>query len=276
MRHLFAQGAKNTIEAYTSLYQMETLPDFEDGNIGDIGFFLLALQKYQRLGPLSTLQQTTKKQLIDELLQRQRGDGSFKIFFNKSLERYEKESEAFYLPEALIGLCGLLDVDNRVENALKKALVYVCTEENRKRHMQSETATFYTNWQFQLLYHWIQIRKNGEHEKQHLLALISALKKAEIATTSFDTRVATVEVACFFEGLVHAQACLNTFGIIDTDRDWFDAQINRALSFLYEVQQKHLARIHGGFVHYLNAKEARIDVAGHVFSGLQRLLSSLA
>src|SRR5271166_5409728 len=42
---LFENVTRNTLQAYHNLYQRDELPNFPEGNIGDIGFFLFALQK---------------------------------------------------------------------------------------------------------------------------------------------------------------------------------------------------------------------------------------
>ncbi len=268
---LFEEVTKNTLLAYSKLYRQKELPDLPEGNIGDIGFYLLALEKSSRVYPRALPEhwQEIKSQLICSLQAFQHTDGSMRIFFDPSLKSYEKNVEAFYLPEALIGLMAV------VENSepLQKTISYSCQEQNRKRHLAEDTATFYANWQFQLLYHWFQKKQKASVlELDHLDQLISALKGSSIANEPFENSVATVEVACYMEGLVHVKRALaivnNSAGIHET---WFNQEIDRSLLFLKEIQAKNLNTIHGGFVHSLFSHEARIDVAGHVFGGLQLL-----
>lgn len=277
---LFEEVVKNTLQAYHSLYQKEELPDFPDGNIGDIGFFLLALERCCAIFPSGLPQnwKETKSRLIQLLLDRQHADGSMSIFFDHRLNKYEKSSEAFYLPEALIGLISALgtntkQVDSHIIDVVQKAIAYCSQDKNREQNLSGETATFYANWQFQLLYYWALKKPTdgqAEQEANHLEKLIIALKSSEIPEEPFGPHVATVEIACYLEGLIHAQLTLQILKMPTSAHDeWFKRKINSCLQFLYELQMAKLSTAHGGFVHHLHSHEARIDVAGHVFSALR-------
>lgn len=281
----FEGVARNTLQAYHDLYHSEELPNIPEGNIGDIGFFLLLLEKglitYPEIMPSNW--ESTKARMIKLLFERQNKDGSITIFFDPRLKRFEKGSEAFYLPEALIGLISCIgsspEIDNEIFNHVQKAILYCCQDTNREENLDSETATFYTNWQFQLLFHWFnKVLLNGKElslELNHLEKLIKALQKSEISKKIFGNNIATVEVACFLEGLVYAQQSIYlTKKDFNTDRNWFEKEIDRCIKFLHEVQIKNLLTIKGGFTHSLDSSEARIDVAGHVFSGLSMLLNN--
>ncbi len=273
---IFSDIVKNTLEDYHTLYQKEQFLELPEGNIGDLGFYLLALNKCDTIFP-SHLPQNwdqTYLRLINRIIDRQNEDGSFDIFFDASLKPYEKSSEAFYLPEALIGLINCIKVSDQVESTIQKAMTYVCQEENRKRHLSSDTAIFYCNWQFQLLFHWMKSKETKNSfslEKSHLVALLDALKMTRFANTSFDHLNATVEVACYMEGLTHAYQSFQMMNQSGSYEGWFQEQISRSLEFLSTVQERHLGRVCGGFVHSLNSHEARVDVAGHVFGGLKLL-----
>jgi hypothetical protein len=190
-------------------------------------------------------------------------------------------SEAFYLPEALIGLIATTghhsrELDEQIISQVHQAIIYCCQDKNRKRNLASETITFYANWQFQLLYHFIH-KKFGEKtitsvETNHLTTLLNALMDARLSQIPFDNHVATVEVACYLEGLVHAKQSLQMINLFSKlCDDWFENEINRSIQFLYPLQTETLPIIKGGFVHYRDSNEARIDVAGHVFGGLSGL-----
>ena len=219
------------------------------------------------------------------MLERQNADGSINVFFDNRLKQYEKSSEAFYLPEALIGLIATLgnnskEIDAQVASLVQKAIYYCCQDKNRERHLAGEDATFYTNWQFQLLYHWVHKKLMDKSaaavEANHLEKLIRALMETRISKDPFGSYVATVEVACYFEGLVHAKHTFKMLKMnIDIYEEWFKKEINRCLQFLHEIQMEKLKAIHGGFVHSLTSHEARIDVAGHVFNGLCLLSNTL-
>jgi hypothetical protein len=270
---LFEKAAKNTLQAYHTLYQKDDLPNLPEGNIGDIGFFLLALQKCFRVFPsqLPDDWQETKTRLILRLLERQNPDGSIAIFFDNRLKSYEKSAEAFYLPEALIGLMACLESNPQVAPQVLKAVAYCCQEKLREQNLESDSATFYANWQFQLLYHALQNKLGDAQVTTHLEKIVGALMVSRIAEKPFGNDVATVEVACYMEGLVHAQRSLEMLHLSDDD-EWFEKEIDRSLRFLYEIQTENLLTVHGGFVHSRFSNEARLDVAGHVFSGLQLII----
>jgi hypothetical protein len=276
---LFEEVIGNTLQAYCNLYQRDKIPNFPEGNIGDLGFFLLALEKSCKIyfALLPNHWETIKLQLINLLLERQHADGSMSIFFDHRLKKYEKSSEAFYLPETLIGLIASMgnnskELDDQIIAHVQKAIAYCCQDKNREQHLATGSATFYANWQFQLLYQWIHKKpkdqKAASLEANHLEKLINAIKHSKISQ-SFESNVATVEVACYLEGLVHAQHTLNLLQMsIKLDDEWFEKEINRCIQFLYELQMENLYAIKGGFVHSRYSQEARIDVAGHVFNGL--------
>lgn len=282
---LFEEVAKNTIQAYNTLFQGNELPNIPEGNIGDIGFFLLSLEKCHTIFPSSLPDnwKTIKTRLIKLLLERQNADGSMSIFFDNRLKKYEKESEAFYLPEALIGLIAMIgnnskELDYQITDVVQKAITYCCQDKNRDHNLATETATFYANWQFQLLYHWVQKKSRDKStaaiEANHLEKLITVLQKSEISDKPFGSNVATVEVACYLEGLIHAKLTFKMLKMPTSAYDkWFDKEIDRCLRFLYELQTVNFSTIKGGFVHYIGSHEARIDVAGHVFNGLSLLLT---
>lgn len=276
---LFETVTRNTLLAYHDLYQSGNLSHFSEGNIGDLGFFLLLLQKCHHIFPsiLPNNWKITRSKLIKQLLERQNDDGSMRIFFDINLEQYAKSSEAFYLPEALIGLLACIEKDGEQKSQMiqiEKTVAYCCQEKLRQQNFESDTATFYANWQFQLLFHWVKVSKKlGNNkfslEEQHLKRLIDMLQNSRIVHEMFGSGIATVEVACYMEGLAHAKNILKALNLyINRYEEWMEKEIDRSLQFLYEVQTKHLPLIKGGFVHSLHSDEARIDVAGHVFNGL--------
>src|SRR5262249_5588935 len=245
---LFEQVAGNTINDYHKIYQQNTLDRLPEGNIGDLGFFLLALLKCSDVFPsqLPKDWEQTKNLITKRLIERQNPDGSLEIFFDESLKSYEKNSEAFYLPEALIGLIAVLersimDQNIQIENSVQRAISYLCQEENRNRCLTSAYSTFYFNWQAQLLFHWIKWKQKEERanlsiEETHLKVLIEGIRKTRITKVSFISPVATVEVACYLEGLVHAKKTLDMLHLSSILNDrMFEKEIEHCLLFLYEI-----------------------------------------
>ena len=278
--NLFEEVAGNSINFYQRLYLQGRWAALPESNIGDLGFFLLALLKCQDVFPSQSPKngRETVNLIIEQLTERQKPDGSLQIFFDKSLKPFEGSAEAFYLPEALIGLIAALkrvpmDQRGQIKETVQKAVAYLCDGVNRKRHLAADHSTFYFNWQAQLLYHWIHINKdaNLSLEITHLQSLIASIKSKEIAQATFNRPVATVEVACYFEGLVHAKRILEMLNLPATDTGWFSKEIDRCLAFLYELQNDTFESFHGGFIHSRGDNEARVDVAGHIFGALRFL-----
>ncbi len=270
-KELFKDVAANTLKAYHNLYDRAGLPRIPDGNIGDIGFFLLLLKTVGTIFPdiLPYRWQLTRDHLIEELLVRSRIDGSIEVFFDPGLKGFEKQSEAFYLPEALIGLISLREVNPvAIDDVVKKAVTY--SIQGRASNLASDSAIFYANWQFQLLYYWLAYAQD-KAAVWHLEKLVEGVKALRFTSGAFGPGTATVEVACYVEGLVHAKRTLEALGKV-YDAKWFDKEISRSFLFLNDVQVHHMRTIHGGFTHSLNGSEARLDVAGHVFSALRRYL----
>ena len=282
-QNLFAEVVGNTLQQYHELYHKNEYLNLPDGTIGDVGFFLLALEKCFTIFPTKLPEhwKTTRTQLIQLLLDRQNADGSIRIFFDSNLSEYEKSAEAFYLPEALIGLIATLghneeSLDNLITTQVQKVINYCCQDEKRKQNIATDNVTFYTNWQFQLLSHWInkklEVKSSASIEAEHIKKLINALMDSNIAKIHFGNNVATVEVACYLEGLVHARNSLHLLKIhSDSEDEWLDKETKRCIHFLYQLQTETLPTIKGGFVHARNSEEARIDVAGHVFGALEKL-----
>jgi hypothetical protein len=278
---LFEKVVGNTIRAYHSLYEQGRFFDLPEGNIGDLGFLLLSLLKCRFSFPSELPENgiTTQNQIIQQLIDRQRPNGSLEIFFNKGLKPYEQSSEAFYLPEALIGLIKALEQDLQeplfVEQTIQKAIAYLCQEKNLSQHMAADNSTFYFNWQSQWLYHWLKLQSKKERshldlEASHLQNLVEEIQKTPIANKSFFGPVATVEVACYLEGLVHAQQALKMLNLFEkTKESWFSKEVDRSFAFLYEIQSRTLKAFKGGFPHSRLDNEARVDVAGHVLGGLE-------
>lgn len=245
---LFEKVVQKTLKAYHALYQKG---EFRSLNIGDIGLFLLALKRCESVFP-ALLPDHWDLPLAERILERQRADGSFSLFFDDS--ESDLGGEAFYLPEALIGLIAA----GRGKEAVKRSIDYQFS--TRQRHIASDYATFYFNWQFQLLYHWI------DRQGDQLQELFSALRHARIAHTPFGNHVATVEVACYMEGLAHGRSALKMLNL--KSDPWVESEIERCLAFLEPLQTETLKDFHGGFIHSRFSDEARIDVAGHVMCGL--------
>ncbi len=259
---LFKEVASKTLVYYHNLYEKLELPQLPEGNIGDMGFFLLLLERAHVVFPdiLPYRWQHTMDRLVTRLLERARSDGSMEVFFDPSLKGFEKQSEPFYLPEALIGLmtCRKLQPE-AIDGVVKRAVGYFCSRP------QQEVSVFYANWQFQLLYHYLKY-------EQDIAALVHLEQLLRAVDIEFGKGAPTVEVACFVEGLVHAEKTLQYLKK-PYDKVWFDKKISEGFLFLNDVQAAHMDKIHGGFTHSLHSHEARLDVAGHVFSALTLYIS---
>jgi hypothetical protein len=281
---LFEKAAENTVRSYFPIYEKGEAPHSPEANVGDLGFFLLLLLKCSLLYP-SALPKNwfrTLDLVSEKLIERQTPDGGLEIFFDDSKKSYEQSAEAFYLPEALIGLIAVLEQSKKkeLESAVKNGIAYLCRKGNRDRHLASDSSIFYFNWQAQLLFHWIRWKMKKEKgdldlEAEHIVKLLEGIRKTRLSRSSFPTQEAAVAVACYFEGLAHAG---NILGLLKLSTlawsAWFEREIDRCLLFLYELQSSALQEFHGGFPHSRSSSEARVDVAGHVSNGLLNLLLS--
>lgn len=259
---------EKTLGDYYSQFQKGRLRSF---NIGDIGFFLLALKNCEStfLNLLPKDWKETKDKLVQKIIERQKPNGSISIYYDDELNDGHLSAEAFYLPEALIGLMAVSD--GVVVEAVKRGVAYMSQDSNRSYHLAADYATFYYNWQFQLLYHWI---KHTKEASPHLEKLMQAIKHARIARTPFDSHAATVEVACYLEGLVYGREALKMLESPLGQDPWIEKEVERCLAFLYQLQNETFSTFYGGFSHSRFSDEARIDVAGHVLGGLLLLLKA--
>jgi len=270
---------KNTIEAWVP--QHLSGENYVDGNIGDSGFMLATLAKCSQVYPNCLPQKWDDlvQKITETITSRQRQNGSIALYYDTANQNSELSGEAFYLPEALIGLCYTLHYGNtpyvqssqeKLYQCLSKAFGYMSSPKIRDYHTKDkEMVVFYTNWQFQFCWHWgsyLIEKRSGESMAivtDHAQSVLSALQQTKFARTQFNEESVVVEVACFLEGIAHIKKLFEKIGIDRHDDWWLNQQILRSLEFLKQVQDNAPIEWEGGLAHYKSAKEGRIDVTGH-------------
>jgi len=281
---VFKEMTKRTLEGYSKCLMINRYYKGWDGNIGDYGFLLMLGISCGRTFPESVPQGWEEMEMgfVDAICGQQRKDGSVKIFFDKRKDG----GEAFYLPEAMIGLCTILESfprwmtperQRKMENCITNAFKFVGTEKFRKSELQSDTVIFYCNWQFKWGLAWLKyLTKVSRTDEflgvyEHLMNVLEGLKLTRFVGQSFEKK-ATVEVGCYCEGLVslmHTKIILKE----NDDEDWITKQIQKSIDFLEKVQESTLKGWSGGFVHSLGSKEARLDVTGHIANALSEIIT---
>jgi len=280
---LFKEIAKKTLEGYSECMRVKKFPKGWDGNIGDYGFLLMLGVTCRKVFPevIPVGWEDMEIGLVNGICGQQRKDGSLTIFFDCRRD----SGEEFYLPEAMIGLCSVLEYSpkwvtlahqEKMEKCVTEAFKYVSNAKLRKSQHKAETFIFYSNWQFKWGLAWIKyLLKVEKRDKfagalEHLESVLSTVKDTRFVSESFEKK-ATVEVACFCEGLV---SLLHTKKLLKDPRDeeWLMTQIVKAVDFLEKVQEKASKGWKGGFVHTLGSNEARLDVTGHVANALSEIV----
>jgi len=284
---IFKEMAKRTLESYNSYLMLNRFPKGWDGNIGDYGLLLMLGISCGKIFPdtVPSGWEEMEMGLVNAICGQQRKDGSVKIFFDSRKDG----GEAFYLPEAMIGLCSILESNPRwmttesqrkMENCITNAFKFASNEKFRNNELRSssDTAIFYCNWQFKWGLAWLKylskVNRTDEFLKMgvfdHLTNVLEALKQSRFVKQSFEKK-ATVEVGCFCEGLtslMHTKLILKD----NEGEDWITEQIQKSIDFLEKVQETAHKGWSGGFVHSLGSNEARLDVTGHIANALAQII----
>jgi hypothetical protein len=247
-------------------------PGGESSSIAHSAFMVLALarsdlpDKVQRLAPLA-----------DGILQRQREDGSYKIFF----DAVPDSGEELYPAEAMLALLEAhrLTGDVRYLDSVERGFAYYKRDYYERGLVAPDAMVFFVNWQSQAGRPLFEATSRPE-VKDLVRTFLIELHDRVIASGFYD-RVARrpegqacVEVACGLEGLADAYA------VAVSTQDRRTAEYRRcigiALDFLVRAQRTTgcTARERGGFGGSLTSREQRIDVTGHVASGFIKSVES--
>jgi hypothetical protein len=216
--------------------------------------------------------------LANGILEQQRGrDGSYKIFFGA-----ERDSGVeLYPAEAMLALLEVyhLSGDKRYLESVERGFRYYKSEYYEKGRVESDMLVFFANWQSQfcrLLYQNTERLDSREIIQNYIFQLHDKIIEGGFYRNvdKFPERQSTVEVASALEGLNDAYAIASQQK--DHRLDRYKGYICLALSYLLQVQcTTHCAeKEKGGLGLSLANRTQRIDVTGHMVSGLIKSLQN--
>lgn len=249
-------------------------PEFlgEPSSIAHSAFLILAL-----LHSRATGREEAVKGLADGIVGQQRGDGSYRIFFDGRAD----EGLEFYPGEAMLALLeayGVLADERYLESAERGLLHY------ERRHydagfVESELLVFHANWQSQTGVKVFQATRKEEVRREagsYLLALHDRIIGEGFyeGVARFPLHQATVEVACGLEGLNEAYAVAEKEG--DPRAARYRRSICVGLAYLLRAQcvTNCTERERGGFGHSLLNRVQRIDVTGHAVGAILKTIGN--
>jgi hypothetical protein len=214
--------------------------------------------------------QTMIVALAQGLLDQQRADGSYRIYFGSEAD----EGLELYPGEAMLALMQTYVAvrDWRYLRSVERGFGYY-----RDRFPANAVATadavFYANWQSQYAA-LLHANTRSDALRRAARDYVFALHDHVLDTRLYDDIErhpmwqATVQVACALEGLNDAY----TVAMREKDASLarrYERCIRIALAWLFDAQRlEHCtSRERGGFGHSLTDRTQRIDVTGHVLSG---------
>lgn len=239
----------------------------EPSGIAHSAFLLLSLLDSELAG---------RKQLLlglaEGILHQQRQDGSFKVYFGDAPD----EGLEFYPGEALLALLEAYQHahDSRFLEAAERGFTWHALHYGQRHPVAPDLLVFFANWQSQycaLLFRHTARRALRDEVRGHVFALHDRIIRqgfyADIERHPMGQSV--VEVACGLEGVNDAYTIAREEQ--DTGRMGAYAEAVRvALAYLFRVQcvESGTEQERGGFGMSLSDRTQRIDVTGHVVSGL--------
>ena len=240
-------------------------PRGEPSSIAHSAFLALALARSTLPGKVRRL-----APLVEGILQQQRTDGSYKIFFDVESD----SGEELYPAEAMLALLEAhrLTADSRLLASAERGFAYYQRECYNRGKVLPDFLVFFANWQSQA--GRLLSEATAKPDVKALVRRFLFELHDRIIETGFYDRVAhqpqalaSVEVACALEGLADAYAIAAS----SHDRRTWDYRrcILITLAFLLRAQRTTgcTDRERGGFGASLANREQRIDVTGHVLSG---------
>jgi hypothetical protein len=240
-------------------------PGGESSSIAHSAFMALALARSDRPDRVQRV-----RPLVDGILQQQRDEGSYKIFFDAVPDC----GEELYPAEAMLALLDAygLTGDARYLDSVERGFAYYKRDCYDRGLVAPDAMVFFANWQSQTGRPLFETTSRPEM-KGLVHTFLFELHDRVIESGFYDRvarrpeRQACVEVACGLEGLADAYAV--AVASHDQRRDKYRRCVGIALDFLVRAQRTTgcTARERGGFGGSLTSREQRIDVTGHVASG---------
>jgi len=236
----------------------------ESSSIAHSAFMILALLHAPR--PRRTRQ---IKSLAEGILQQQRTDGSYKVYF----ENMPDHGEELYAGEAMLALLeayGQLR-DARYALSAERSFGYYDSHYFRRGRVSDDLLVFFANWQSQACRHLFECMSTASI-KQQVQRYLFEMHDSIIDRGFYGdverhpARQVSVEVACALEGLNDAYAIARAFKDERTKR--YHRCICSGLEYLLNLQcsSDGTARERGGFGVSLSERAQRIDITGHAAS----------
>jgi hypothetical protein len=212
--------------------------------------------------------------LAEGILRQQRGDGSYKVYF----EALADEGEELYAGEAMLALGEWYgrSADGRCLRSVEKAFAFYDGEYFGRGRVTDDVLVFFANWQSQACRLLFEQTANATVERD-VAAYLQRMHDRVIelgfyaGVASHPERQVSVEVACALEGLNDAYAVARAASDEDTVARYRSC-ICAGLAYLLDLQCTHSARLRevGGFGMSFGERTQRIDVTGHAASAFMK------
>lgn len=239
----------------------------EPSSIAHSAFMLLALLH----GPARDAQQIGA--LADGILQQQRPDGSYQVYFDDLPD----QGEELYAGEAMLGLLEAYrdSADARLLESVARGLAYYEKEYFQHGRVGDDLLVFFANWQSQAARVLFECAADGAlkgRTANYLCRLHDRIIEHGfygIVKRDPDHHV-SVEVACALEGLNDAYAVAQATG--DQRISRFRDCICVGLRYLLDLQciNGWRKRERGGFGVTFAQRAQRIDITGHAASAFMK------
>jgi hypothetical protein len=215
--------------------------------------------------------------LAEGLLQQQRDDGSYKVYFDDLPD----QGEELYAGEAMLALMEAYrrSHDERCLRSVERAAEFYDREYFRRGRVDDDVLLFFANWQSQACRALFECTRDMDRRRR-VAAYVGRQHDMIIARGFYAAverhpeRQVCVAVACALEGLNDAYAILPDAAAEPRER--YRRCICAGLRYLLALQStgEGGARERGGFGMSLQERAQRIDVTGHAASAFMKALGN--
>jgi hypothetical protein len=215
--------------------------------------------------------------LAEGLLEQQRDDGSYKVYFDDLPD----QGEELYAGEAMLALMEAYrrSHDERCLRSVERAAEFYDREYFRRGRVDDDVLLFFANWQSQACR--VLLECTQDDGRRRTLAAYLAAQHDMLVAQGFYAAVerqpeqqVSVAVACALEGLNDVYAILPSADAQRRER--YRRCICAGLRYLLALQctQDGGARERGGFGMSLRERAQRIDVTGHAASAFMKAVAN--
>ena len=247
----------------------------EASSIAHSAFMMLAL--LHAPSPRNSSGTQKIKGLAEGIVDQQRPDGSYKIYF----EDVPDHGEELYAGEAMLALLEGYrhSHDTRYLQSAERAFASYDSEYFQRGCVSDDALTFFANWQSQACRLLFQFAPAAAL-KRGVARFIFQMHDQIIGSGFYrdverrPEQQVSVEVACALEGMNDAYAVARELG--DERVDHYRGCICAGLKYLLRLQstKNGTAREHGGFGISFSERAQRIDITGHAASALMKSIEN--